>query len=152
MHTEAIFLASYAFLLTLIAVWFEWLGHRSTDPWASRTLAASRPPAEKRTNEAPDWPHSEVPVFHLGLSAVVLTAASALVTVSAVRYVGAIELVVHVALLALVGTRIRHVIVAYRTMTRGQKDAPACTRRAGGPVGSSPATSRRTPKAAERRG
>ncbi len=115
MHPEAAFLAGYSLTLTLIAVGLEWLGRSSTDPWASRTLAACRPPTQHASEAEPDWPHSEVPAFHLGLSAVALVAAAVLAAVSAVRNVGPIELVVHAALLTLIGFRIRHVTVEYRT-------------------------------------
>lgn len=103
MHPEATFLAGYSFSLTLIAVGLEWLVRRSTDPWTSRTLAACRPPTERPSHDEPDWPHSEVPAFHLGLAAVALVAALVLATVSAVRVVGPVEFVVHMALLAIVG-------------------------------------------------
>jgi hypothetical protein len=123
-HPEAAFLAGYSLSLTLIAAALEWLGRSTTDPWASRTLGACRPPDAHTPDEAPHWPHSEVPAFHLGLSAVALVAAVVLAAVSAVRHVGSIELVVHAALLAVIGLRIRHVIVEYRTSTQQQPRPP----------------------------
>lgn len=124
MHPEAAFLAGYSLTLTLIAVGLERLGRSSTDPWASRTLAACRPPTEQQPDEQPNWPHSEVPAFHLGLSAVALVAAAVLAAVSAVRHVGSIELVVHAALLTVIGFRIRHVIVEYRIPPRQPEHPP----------------------------
>jgi hypothetical protein len=122
MHPEAAFLAGYALALTLLAVGLEWLGRRSTDPWASRTLAACRPPtqqpAQRPSDESPDWPHSEVPAFHLGLAAVALTAAFAITALSTVRYVGTTELAVHSALLVVISVRTRHVIIESRTTMR----------------------------------
>lgn len=124
MHPEAAFLAGYSLTLTLIAVGLEWLGRSSTDPWASRTLAACRPPIQQQPDEQPNWPHSEVPAFHLGLSAVALVAALVITTLSAVRYVGPIELGTHAALFLLIGARIRHVTVEYRTQPRQPQHPP----------------------------
>ncbi|HUF97756.1 MAG TPA: hypothetical protein VMM60_06460 [Ilumatobacter sp.] len=118
MHPEAAFLAGYSFSLILIAVGLERVGRCSTDPSTSRTLAASRPPTRRTSDLEPDWPHSEVPAFHLGLAAVALAAALVIATVSAVRNIGPVELIVHASLLALIGLRIRHVMVGYRTPTR----------------------------------
>jgi hypothetical protein len=123
-HPEAAFLAGYSFSLTLLAVGLEWLGRRSTDPWASRTLAACRPPTHQPSSNKPDWPHSEVPTFHLGLAAVALVAALVIAALSTVRYVGAIELAAHAALLTLIGTRIRHVIVNHRNPTQKDPGSP----------------------------
>ena len=63
-----------------VAVGLESLGRRSTDPWASRTLAASKPPADRPRRDGPEWPDSEVATFHLGLSAVALAAAFVITT------------------------------------------------------------------------
>lgn len=121
MHPEAMFLAGYALSLALVAVGLEWLGRRSTDPWASRPLAACRPPTEKASrqtaDEGPDWPHSDVPAFHLGLAAVALTAAFVITALSTVRHAGATELAVHSALLVVISVRIRHVIIESRAPT-----------------------------------
>ena len=57
-HPEAAFLAVYALALTLVAVGLESLGRRSTDPWASPTLAASKPPSEHRRRDSREWPDS----------------------------------------------------------------------------------------------
>jgi hypothetical protein len=114
MDAEAAFLAGYALALTFVAVGLESLGRRSTDPWESRTLAASRPPAERRRSESSEWPDSEVASFHLGLSAVALAAAFAITTVSIVRNTGAIELVTHGGLLVIIAARVRHLIARHR--------------------------------------
>jgi len=103
---EAIFLAGYALVLVAVAAGLESLGRRSADPWSSRVLAASRPPDRPKPQGQADWPHSEVPGFHLGVSGVVLAAALVLTTVSVVRNHRPVELAVQVALLALVAVRI----------------------------------------------
>ena len=118
MHPEAAFLAGYALSLTFVAVGLEWLGRRSTDPWASRTLAACRPPTERTSHDGSEWPHSEVPAFYLGLAAVALVAAFVITALSAVRHAGLTELVIHSALLVIITVRIRHVIIERRTSTR----------------------------------
>lgn len=120
MHSEVAFLAGYSFSLTLIAIGLEWLGRRSTDPWASRTLVASRPPTSQPTSKELAWPHSEVPTFHLGMTAVALVAALVIAALSAVRYGGAMEHAVHASLLVLIGTRIRHVVGNRRNVARAE--------------------------------
>ncbi len=119
MDPEAAFLAGYALALTFVAVGLESLGRRSTDPWASRTLAASRPPSEHRRRDDPEWPDSEVAMFHLGLSAVALAAAFVITTVSIVRNSGPIELVTHGGLLVIIAARVRHLIARHRALARG---------------------------------
>lgn len=127
MHPEAAFLAGYSLSLTFVAVGLEWLGRRSTDPSASRTLAACRPPTQQPSHEEPDWPHSEVPAFHLGLAAVALVAALVITALSAVRHAEPIELVTHSALLVIIAVRIRHLIIECRTPTRHRRHPPAPT-------------------------
>ena len=75
MDAEVAFLTGYALVLVAISLALEALGRRSTDPWSSRVLAASRPPDHEQRDDAHSWPHAEVPTFHLGLSAVALAAA-----------------------------------------------------------------------------
>lgn len=118
MDPEAAFLAGYALALTFVAVGLESLGRRSTDPWASRTLAASKPPAEQRRRGGPAWPDSEVATFHLGLSAVALAAALVITTVSIIRQSGPIELVTHGGLLVVIVVRARHLIARHRALAR----------------------------------
>jgi hypothetical protein len=119
---EAVFLAGYALVLVAVAAGLESLGRRSADPWSSRVLAASRPPDRPQPDEQPhgqaDWPHSEVPGFHLGVSGVVLAAALVLTMVSVVRNHRPVELVVQLFLLALVAVRIAG--VARRVGARGR--------------------------------
>ncbi len=101
MHPEAVFLTGYALVLVAVAAGLASLGRRTAYPWSSKVLAASRPPHEDVDGEA-DWPHSEVPAFHLGVSGVVLAAALLLTTVSVVRNHDPIELVVQLAVLAVI--------------------------------------------------
>ena len=119
MHPEAAFLAGYALVLTLAAVGLESLGRRSADPWASRTLAASKPPIERPPRDSPEWPDTEVATFHLGLSAVALAAAFVITTVSIVRHSRPIELVTDVALLVIIAARTRHLIARCHAVARG---------------------------------
>ena len=118
MHPEAVFLAGYAVVLVAAAAGLESLGRRSSQPWSSRTLAASRPPDAQQRDEETNWPHSEVPVFHLGVSGVVLTAGLLLTAVSVVRHHRPIEVVVHLALLALIATRIARSVTQHRALTQ----------------------------------
>lgn len=125
MHPEATFLAGYSLSLTFIAIGLEWLGRRSTDPWASRTLAACRPPAQQPPEARPDWPHSEIPSFHLVLAAVALVAAFVLTALSAIRHAGPTELAIDSALLVIITVRLRHVIIEYRAPMRRVGHPPA---------------------------
>lgn len=102
MDPEAAFLAGYAAALVGLAAGFVALGRRSTDPWSSKVLAASRPPASEPRNQQVSWIHSDVPAFHLCISAVALGAALLLTAVSAVRHHRPLELAVHLALLAVI--------------------------------------------------
>ena len=116
MHPEAVFVAGYAVALLAIAAGVESLGRRPTRPWASRMLAAGRAPDERLAEDEAGWPHSEVPVFHFGLSGVVLAAALLLTTVSVARHHDPIELLVQVALLGLITWRIVRLVARYRTL------------------------------------
>jgi hypothetical protein len=118
-HAEAAFLGGYALALVFVAVGLESLGRRSTEPWASRTLAASKPHAARPPRREPEWPHTEVATFHLGLSAVALTAASVITAVSIIRHSGPIELVTHGVLLVIIAARVRHLIARHREVARG---------------------------------
>lgn len=120
MHPEVAFLAGYALVLVAVGAGLETLGRRSTDPWASRTLAASRPPNERRADDEPDWPHSEVPVFHIGISGVALAAALALTIVSTARHHDPVELTAQVALLVLIVARVLRLITRHRSLVRSQ--------------------------------
>jgi len=117
---EAAFLAGYALVLVLVAAGLASLGRRPTDPWSSRVLAGSRPPDAEALDDdafpATDWPHSEVPVFHLAVSGVVLAAALVLTAVSLVLHHRPTELVVGVAMLALIGTRAAGVVSRRRAL------------------------------------
>lgn len=116
MHPEAAFLAGYAIVLLAIAAGVESLGRRPTQPWAAKMLAGSRAPDQRRVDAKTDWPHSEVPVFHLGLSGVVLAAALLLTAASVARHHDPIELVVQVALLGLITRRIVRLITRHRIL------------------------------------
>jgi hypothetical protein len=105
-HPEAAFLAGYAAMLLAIATGLEALGRRSTSPWASRMLAASRTADRRPPDGEADWPHSEVPLFHLGLSRVVLAAALLLTAVGMARHHDPTELLAQIALLVLISRRI----------------------------------------------
>jgi hypothetical protein len=105
-HPEAAFLAGYAAALLAIAAGLESLGRRSTSPWASRMLAAGRPADRRPADGEADWPHSEVPLFHLGLSGVVLAAALVLTAVGMARHHDPTELLVQTAVLVVAGRRI----------------------------------------------
>lgn len=118
MHPDAVFLAGYALVLVAGATGLEALGRRSTHPWSSRVLAASRPATPPKRNERADWPHSEVPVFHLGLSGAVLTAALVLTVASATRHHRPIELIVQLAMFVVITTRIAHVVTQHRALAR----------------------------------
>ena len=106
MHPEAAFLAGYAAALLAIAAGLESLGRRPTSPWASRMLAANRAADGRQADGEADWPHSEVPLFHLGLSGVVLAAALLLTAVGMVRHHDPTELLVQIALLVLISRRL----------------------------------------------
>jgi hypothetical protein len=122
-HPEAAFVAGYALALLAIAAGVEWLGRRPTRPWASRVLAAGRAPDEHLADDGADWPHSEVPVFHLGLSGVVLAAAWLLTAVSVARHHDPIELLVQVVLLGLVTWRIVRLMTRTPFCHRGHSSA-----------------------------
>lgn len=102
MDPDAAFLAGYAVALVGLAAGLVVLGQRSTDPWSSKVLAASRPPASERTDEQASWLHTDVPAFHLCLSAVALTAAVLLTAVNAVLHHRPLEVAVHFTLLAII--------------------------------------------------
>lgn len=121
MHPEAVFLAGYALTLVAVAAGLEALGRRSTHPWASRTLAACRPPDEPDSHDVADWPHSEVPVFHTGVGGVVLAAALALTIVSIARHHDPIELTAQGALVVLIGARVLRLITRHRTLVQDQQ-------------------------------
>lgn len=121
MRPEAAFLAGYALTLVAVAAGLESLGRRSTHPGASRTLAACRPPDKPRVDGVADWPHSEVPVFHTGVSGVALAAALALTIVSVARYHDPVEQVVQGTLLVLIGARVLRLITRYRTLVGNQQ-------------------------------
>lgn len=111
MHPEAAFLAGYAIALVAVAAGLEALGRRSTDPWASRMLAGSRPPDVERADERASWPHSDIPAFHVGLSGAVLAAALLLTAVSIIRHHRPLELAIQLAVLAVISIR---VLLVYR--------------------------------------
>jgi hypothetical protein len=84
-HPEVLFLCGYAVALVAAAAGIDVLGRRSTDPWSSPVLAASRPPDTLLSEDGPGgWPHSEVPTFHVGVSAVALAAGLVLTVAGAV--------------------------------------------------------------------
>lgn len=121
MHPEAVFLAGYALTLVAVAAGLESPGRRPTHPWASRTLAACRPPDEPQRDDVADWPHCEVAVFHIAVSGVALTAALALTFVSTARHHDPVELAAQGALLVLIGARVLRLITRHRTLTRDQE-------------------------------
>jgi hypothetical protein len=107
-HPEAAFLTGYAVALLAIAAGLESLGRRPTHPWASKAA----------------WPHSEVPLFHLGLSGVALAAAELLTGVSIARHHDPTELLVQVAVLALVTRRIVRLIGRHRALVAAASTLP----------------------------
>jgi hypothetical protein len=104
LHPEAAFLAGYAATLVGVAAGLVALGRRATDPWSSKVLAASRPPASDPPDRQTSWIHSDVPTFHLCISGVALGAALLLTAVSAVRHHQPLEVIVQLALLAVIST------------------------------------------------
>ncbi len=113
-HPEAAFLSGYALVLVAVAAGLGRLGRRSTDPWSSRMLTASRPPGDASSDigassdagHEPGWPHSEVPAFHVVVGIVALVAALVLVLVGLVRHHRPVECLVQVGVLLVVGIRI----------------------------------------------
>lgn len=120
MHAEAAFLAGYALMLVAVAAGLESLGRRSTAPWASRMLAASRPSDASQAGEEAGWPHSELPGFHLGVSGVVLAAAMLLTVASIVRHHNPTELAVQLPLLVLILKRIVRLLSRHRAFVSRQ--------------------------------
>ena len=116
MHPEAAFLTGYALALVAVAAGIGSLGRRSTHPRASRMLAAGRSRAVRPGDPEVDWPHSEVPLFHLGVSAVVLAAAALLTAVSIARHRGPTELLAELALLLVIAARTAHLLSALRAL------------------------------------
>ena len=107
MHPEAAFLSGYAVVLIAVAAGLTRLGRRSTDPWSSRMLTASRQPgASSEAGHEPGWPHSEVPAFHVVVGIVALVAALLLVLVSLMRHHRPVECVAQVGILVVIGFRI----------------------------------------------
>lgn len=102
MDPEAAFLAGHATALVALAAGLVALGRRSTDPWSSRVLAASRPPASERPDEQASWLKSDVPAFHRCVSGVALAAALLLTAVNTLRHHRPLELVVQLTLLAVI--------------------------------------------------
>jgi len=120
-HPEAAFLSGYALVLVAVAAGLGRLGRRSTDPWSSRMLTASRPSPGDAPSDAghePGWPHSEVPAFHVVVGIVALAAALLLVLVSLVRHHRPVELVAQAGVLLVVGIRIAGLTRRYRTERR----------------------------------
>lgn len=126
MDPEAAFLSTYALALVAAAAGLAWLSRRSTDPSASRMLAAGRPPdaTHPQGEEEADWPHSEAPVFYLGVSGVALAAALMLVAASVVRNHRPLELALQVALLGLIAVRIAGIVAQLLAL----RSAPGETR------------------------
>ena len=118
MRAEAAFLVGYAVALVALAAGLEWIGRKSSDPWSSRMLAASRPVDLAERDLTADWPHSEVPRFHQGLAAVALVAAFVLTVANLARHHRPIELVVIACVLALVAASINRVIRQHRDLSR----------------------------------
>lgn len=124
MHPEAAFLSGYAVVLIAVATGLSRLGRRSTDPWSSRMLTASRQPGDDSSDPAPEpgWPHSEVPAFHVVVGIVALTAALLLVLVSLVRHHRPVEFVAQVGILLVIGIRIAR--LASPLSARRRRDIP----------------------------
>ena len=116
MHPEAAFLSGYALVLVAVAAGLGRLGRRSTDPWSSRMLTASRQSADASSDAGhePGWPHSEVPAFHAVVGIVALVAALVLVLVSLVRHHRPVEFVAQAGVLLVVGIRIAQLATRYR--------------------------------------
>lgn len=107
MHPEAAFLSGYAVVLVAVAAGLSRLGRRSTDPWSSPMLSASRQRGDAPSDAAknPGWPHNEVPAFHVAVGIVALGAALLLVVVSLVRHHRPVESVAQVGILLVIGFR-----------------------------------------------
>ena len=105
---EVAFLAAYAAALVAVGAGFVALGRRAMDPWSSKVLAASRPPASEQPDHQASWMDSDVPAFHRCISGVALGAALLLTAVSAVRHHQQLEVIIQLALLAVIS------FVAYR--------------------------------------
>lgn len=132
MHPEAMFLAGYAVALVAVAAGLEAIGSRSAHPWSSRMLAASKPPDLRQPDGEAAWPHSEVPVFHLAVSSVALTAALALTAASVARHHGRVEIAVQLALLVLIAMRIAGVVARLRAVRRNERPTTPHSEPAGG--------------------
>jgi hypothetical protein len=119
-HPEAAFLSGYALVLIAVAAGLGRLGRRTTDPWSSRMLTASRQPGDASSDAGPKpgWPHSEVPAFHVVVGGVALVAALLLVLVSLVRHHLPVECVAQVGVLLVVGIRIARLASRYRAERR----------------------------------
>lgn len=79
MPAEAVLLSVYAVVLLGVAHGLRVLGHRSTSPWASRTLTGHLRVNHEEPVSPDDWPHCEVPRLYTGMA---LTAALASVALS----------------------------------------------------------------------
>jgi hypothetical protein len=115
---EAAFLAGYAVALLLASAGIEALGRRPTHPWASRMLAAERPPEARRAVERSGWPHTEVPSFHLGLGAVAVGAALALTAVNLARNHAPLEVAVQAVVVLVAVARGARLVRRYRALSR----------------------------------
>jgi hypothetical protein len=133
LHPEAAFLAGYAAALVGVAVGLVALGRRASDPWSSRVLAASRPPASEPPDDRPgghaSWLDADVPAFHRGVSGVALGAALLLTAVSAVRHHRPIEVIVQLALLAVISMSAHRLRSTARSSSAGSGDPPDASAR-----------------------
>ncbi|MEO6713823.1 MAG: hypothetical protein ABIM89_10390, partial [Mycobacteriales bacterium] len=76
---------------------------------------ASRPPDMASADVSADWPHSEVPVFHQGVSGVALAAALVLTAANLVRHHRPVELAVNVSVLMLIAVLSARILRRHRS-------------------------------------
>ena len=103
MPVDVVLLSAYALVLLGAAHGLRALGHRSTSPWASRTMAGNLRAGgqDPEPLHSGDWPHSEVPRLYTGMSLVAAVAAAALSLGGLVLHHDGSGLVVLVFVLAL---------------------------------------------------
>ena len=105
MRGEVVFVAVYALLLLAAAAGIARLGRVNSSAWSSRVLAGHRRQVGRRIADpepadAGDWPHSEVPRFHVGMALVPVFAAAMLAAAELIRHHRPAEAVVLLVVLA----------------------------------------------------
>ena len=118
MHPEVAFLGGYASVLVLVATGLDRLGRRPSSAWASRPLAAGRPPGWRSAAEEPGWPHTEVPGFYHGVSLVVLAAGMVLAGAGLGRHHDPVEVALLGAVLVVAAIQARRLVGRHRAARR----------------------------------